>query len=64
MELLIIVNGKGKRYEIKKPVKCSDKDMTDWLFVELEESTLKHGNKLQGQVLGELNYICDLKCKG
>lgn len=64
MEVLIIVNGKGKRYEINKPVKCSDKDMINWLFAELEQIPLKKGNILEGRILGKLDYICELKCRG
>ena len=62
MEVLIIVNGKGKRYEVHKPPGCSDRDLQDWLVSELEQSKLKQGNKLKDENLGELNYICNLKC--
>ena len=63
MEVIIIVNGIGKRYEVEKPKKCSDRDFEDFLFSELEQSDIKQGNKMIGFNLGKLDYICHLKCE-
>jgi len=63
MEILILINGKGKRYTVDKPINCSDKDMIEWLYSELEEREIKQGNRLEGFILGRLRYICDLKRK-
>ena len=61
MEVIIIVNGIGKRYEVYPPEGCSDKECEEWLFAELEQSELGIGNKLRNCNLDKLNFICNLK---
>jgi len=63
MELLIIVDGIGKRYDIEKPQQCSDREMVEWIFAQLEQRPLEVGNRLEGHILGEINYICNIKQK-
>ena len=63
MEVLIIVNGIGKRYNIEKPKQCSNKEMREWIFSQLEQQPLKFGNSLRDYVLGRIKYICYIKSK-
>ena len=55
MEILIIVNGAGKRFKVEKPIECSELDMTDWIFSELQEKEVTQGNRLKGFIMGKLN---------
>ena len=61
MEIIIIINGTGKRYDVEQSDGVSDTDFENWLFSELEQSELKPGNKMGDASLGKLKYICDLK---
>lgn len=63
MESLVLINGKGKRFKVDKPIECSDSDMTDWIFSQMQEKETTQGNRLKNYVMGKLNYIKDLKCK-
>lgn len=63
MEIIIIINGVGRRFDVEKPIECSDTEMQEWVFAELTNSELDKNNSLFDYSLGEITYICELSKK-
>ena len=63
MELIIIINKTGKRYEIEEPTQCTKREMEEWIFAELEGSIPNKNNRLKNFILNKLTYISNLKMK-